>query len=807
MRRHGLIAALLTLGFGCGGEDAPQPIALQSGAHRVEITSSGEIAFFRGANVLFTLGADAFELGIVRELDPALSYDPYWLVHEDALFTPDPPDDLVWVGVERAEVHSAELELTFDGNHRGTLSIVADSADRFVLRFKPFVNGAAVAWIRVRLGVDVAERFYGLGEWPDAVEHRGRVRPMQLEADLTLESANNEAHVPVPLLIGTSGWGVFVKSRRLGLFDVAAARSDRVEITYGTAEASAEGLELYVFGADRPLDVTRHYYDLTGDPLLPAYWALGPWIWRNENRDQAEVEEDIATIRSLDLATSAIWIDRPYAAFVNTFDFDPTKYSDPAAMISRAHDNGLRVALWHTPYLEEGAQPLLSEAQDRGFFPPKTGLLLNNWSKPIDFTNPEAYAFWQTNVRRYTAMGIEGFKLDYGEDIISGLAGARSGWEFFDGTTELTGHYDYTLLYHRLYAETLPSQGGFLLCRTGRWGDQVNVSVIWPGDMDADFSKHRERVEDYNAVGGLPATVIQGLGLGPSGFPFFGADTGGYLHSPPDAETYVRWFQQTALMPVMQVGDSSSQPPWVFDAENGRGARELDLYRIYARLHLRLFPYVWTYARQLADNGRAIARPFGLAHPELGEHPDDLYLLGDHLLVAPVVERGARTKTVVFPGEKPWFDWWTGERYEPGARVTVDAPLEKLPLFIQQGGIVPLLRPNIDTLSPATIPEIESFANDAGALHVRMVAGGTGAFELYDGTKIEQDAEQIRFARGNVFDAAINVELIGAQRPSAVTADGATLAAATSSNAAGWFHARNTLWINPPPATATLAIR
>src|SRR5205823_2376234 len=159
------------------------------------------------------------------------------------------------------------------------------------------------------------------------------------------------------------------------------------------------------------------------------------------NRDQAQVLDDIQTIRALDLATSGIWLDRPYATAVNSFDFDAAKFSDPPSMIAAAHDSGLRVALWSTPYLEPAAPPFRDQAVSAGFFPPSPGILLNRWSAPIDFTNPAAYAFWQGLIHRYTDAGIEGFKLDYAEDVAPSVMDHRAAWRFSDGTDERTMHY------------------------------------------------------------------------------------------------------------------------------------------------------------------------------------------------------------------------------------------------------------------------------------------------------------------------------------------------------------------------------
>jgi len=278
------------------------------------------------------------------------------------------------------------------------------------------------------------------------------------------------------------------------------------------------------------------------------------------------------------------------------------EYPDPQAMIDEAHALGFRMALWHAPYPGEKtvhAKALHDHAVANGFYPPTNGLLVNNWGRPVDFTNPAAYAWWQGLIRKYTDMGIEGFKIDHGEDVLVGLWGVRNVWAFHDGSGERTMHRGYQWFLHKVYAETMPAGGGFILARNSTYGDQAHVNVIWPGDADSSFAKHREKVKlpdgsEYVSVGGLPATVVYGLSLGPSGFPFLGTDTGGYRHAaPPDRELFVRWFQQTALSSCMQVGNDSSSMPWDFEAKGKPlyDEESLGWYRDYARLHLRLFPY------------------------------------------------------------------------------------------------------------------------------------------------------------------------------------------------------------------------
>jgi alpha-D-xyloside xylohydrolase len=811
-----LSSALSTLPS-CGADAPSLPpdavtIAGASARYAMTFRPDGSLALRRGAEDLLVLDPGGLSLGLVPELDDSKSYDPYAFEKPG---TSGPPSELSFVSAPDAAWHKTADGATgalavAQGVSLGVTARVVDDG-HFVLDLAPSVEPptSEVAYFRLRARTTGGPRegFYGLGEWPDEVDHRGKLRPMQIEPDPDVESSTLENHVVVPLLVGTHGWGVFVESTRVGTFDVARKEADVVEITYAAGPRGTP-LRVHLYAADHPLDVTRHYYATTGQARVPAPWALGPWIWRDENKDQAEVESDIERIVELDLPTSGIWIDRPYATAVNSFDFDVARFPDPGAAIKKANDAGMRVALWSTPYLEPAAEPLRGEAVAKGYFPPGSGLALNKWSAPIDFTNPSAVAFWQALVSRYTGLGVEGFKLDYGEDVAPSLGAARNRWLFFDGSDERTMHHGYQLLYHRTYADALP-RDAFLLCRAARWGDQVNVSVIWPGDMDATFTRHREPFRtraggEVVGVGGLPATVAMGLSLGASGFPFFGADTGGYRHSPPDEELFIRWSQQTALSSVMQVGDSSSQPPWVFTPENGRTKSTVDVYRTYARLHTRLFPYAWTFATRIKDDGRPLQRALGLAYPELGVHPSDTYMFGDDLLVAPVVTRGARTRRVALP-PGGWVDYWTGRGVSPGPDGTaeVDAPLERLPLLVRAGALVPLLRPTIDTIAPATRADVDSFARDPGRLWVRAFAGPARRFDVYDGTRLERlDDGALRVTEGQVF-RGVMAELVGAREPATVEVDGRAIARAAKREALdamaeGWAWEAlggGTLWV------------
>jgi alpha-D-xyloside xylohydrolase len=791
---------LVLLVAACGDNVVQHSATLTSGAATLTF-DAGTLTLAQGGVQRLVFGTDAFRVGTVDDLDSGDSFDPYWLFVD---MPPEAPAGLAWHGgtLRLASADDAHLAIAVDG---ATITFTPEGTDGFAAEVA--TTAKQVAYVQVAPDADGHEGFYGLGEWPDVVDHRGTLRPMQMELDTTAEGADNEDHVPVPLVIGTTGWGMFVESRRPGAFEIARASDTRVTATYGT-----DALAFHLFTAAAPLDVLGRYFDVTGYPGLPAPWALGPLIWRDENASQAQVIDDIQQIRSRHLATTGVWFDRPYSTGVETFDWEATKFPDPHAMLSALHNAGLRYGIWQTPYTANAsnadpAQSQLDYATAHGFFPPKTGVLVNPWGPPIDLTNADAYAWWQQNLRAYTdGDGVEGFKLDYAEDVVLGVLGKRTPWLFHDGSDERTMHYDYQLLYHRIHRELLPAEGGLLLTRTGRWGDQVHGMIIWPGDLDASFAHAGDAVTGQStlAVGGLPAAVTKGIGLSASGFPFYASDTGGYRHSPPGRELWLRWVEANAVMPAMEVGDSSSQTPWEFTAANGRDQAALDTYARYASLHLRLYPYTWTYAQQMASTGRPIERPLGLAYPALAAHPADEYALGDSIVVAPVVAAGQTSREVLLP-PGDWLSWWDGSPHT--GTITAPADLDTLPLYLARGAIIPLLRPTIETLSPVTSATIDSFATDAGLLYARIAPGPASSFTVYDGTQLAQAPGTVTYTPGTVFTTGVMFEVIATPQPASVgTLTQQSSLAALQAAPDGWFWepaTGGTLWIKTGGGTVS----
>ncbi|MCB9642299.1 MAG: glycoside hydrolase family 31 protein [Myxococcales bacterium] len=764
-----------------GGETVPEgvgdgnanTVTLQQGRSSLLIETPWTLRLMQGTTEQMTLPLEGLQLGVVDPYKESYNFDPWWLYEHDGQKGIQPPG-LRWLSPEKASLqkkteNSATYTLSYASGMTATLEIAAQEDGIWKLHLLPNASTPRVVWVRIRHPAAEKENYYGLGEYFDSVAHRGKLRPMQIEVDLKMESGYNEAHIPIPFFTSTRGWGLLVDSYFPATFDMAAREKDTITTTFHTDK----DLTFYLLSAEHPLDVPGLYTRITGAPSLPARWAFGTMLWRDENKDQAEVLEDAAQIRKNDLAISVMWIDRPYDTAVNNFGFDTKLYPDASGMIKQLNDNGFRVGVWSTPYLEPSAD-MHKFALEKNYFVKMGFQKLNKWSDPLDLSNPEIRSFWQDQIKKIRALGIEGFKLDYGEDIQVGLYDARLRYGFHNGEDERSMHHKFALYYHQTYAETLGADGGFLICRGGSLGSQRYTQIIWPGDLNTGLQKHRDPKEGGTSfyVGGLPAALIGGLSLSMSGFHFYGADTGGYRAPRTTKEDFIRWGQMTALGTIMQIGGPDPNVnPWDFTryGQSQFDQQVLDNYKRYIRLHTRLFPYIYTYAKSAQKHQRGPTRPFGAAYPNEDHHPDDLFLLGEALLVAPIVD-GKTSRSIRIPKDTTWYDWWDQKRYTAGD-ITYDAPLDRLPLLQRAGSIVPMLRPDIDTLSPVQTAETISMQPVPGKLYLRIAPGADSSFTLYDETQISlKDGASLELSikQGSEFKEGTVASFVRLNKPTSV---------------------------------------
>ncbi len=671
-------------------------------------------------------------------------------------------------GVEQVGV--AEGVVSNDAGHRARLTLEVAAPGIYRLRVA-LEEGEGVALSRLSLASDDGA-YHGLGERFGHADARGTVVPMQLSLGGT-RSGTNEHHVPIPFFVSSNGYGVFVASREAGAFDVASSDPAAVHARFEGA-----GLDVYFFLGSSPAQIVARYAAVTGLPRLPPRWASAPMYWRNAWTDGDDARTAAARLRAEDIPTTSFWIDNPWEASYNDHVFDAGRFPRAAALLSELRDQGYTPLLWSTPYLdvvEAGASPtneaerLYVEARDRGLFITReSGEPFIGPSSPgapgamLDFTQAAAIDFWQARLDPLVGMGVRAFKLDFGEDVLVEVLGARSGLRFADGTTERETHNVYATLYHQPYRRALDAgsaEGGFLLVRAEAWGGQGVADIVWPGDLDNDF---REGLD--GEVGGLPAAVTGLISLAASGFPSFASDTGGFRDGAPEREALLRWAEHTAFSPFLQLGGGGEHhDPWLYDAEAGR------IYHVLARAHMALVPYLRVYALRATDTGLPPVLAPALAYPDdRGGYSDPyIYLLGDDLLVAPVVTEGAVSRRVHLP-PGGWVHWFTGERFEGPADIDVAAPLGAPPVFVRVGAVLPLLPDDLDTLIPTADPSVVD-PTQRPWLRARVLPGARREVQTEEGITLIAERVtdgvdlEVRFAAGGLSDLRARVELANAE--------------------------------------------
>lgn len=746
MRGLGALLALWLAGCDCGGDDddAVLPDAGDAGGDATDAPPAlpGPTRVACGDAVL-VIEHDPFALRLEDASGGALLGSPQGAgLAMATISAPRPEEFFDPRGDERVEWADIGSVVASTGDGRETtLEAATVVADALAVEARCVEDGHLVVEARPTAPRDVVltrlsfatspdDRYHGLGEQFGGPDSRGKVRAMQMHLDGQSESGLNEAHVPVPFVVSPRGWGLFVASRRAGAFDLGATDPDLLTATFDEA-----GLTVHLW-AGPPLDVVAAYTRETGLPKLPPAWAFGAHFWRNENASGDEVLADTAAFRALDIPTSVVWIDNPWQTSYNDFLFDPARFPGADALIETLHDRGFKVLTWSTPYLDavEGdaepvtpAEELYLDAREQDL------LVVDAFGAPYlvpwgggplsglpDFTNEAASSYWTDLVGRVTGMGIDGFKLDYAEEIVVELVQVRPGIHFSNGETEATMHGVFSNLYHRAYQAALARDRGegFVIGRATTWGGQADVDCIWPGDLDSGFEHPGD---GDGAVGGLPAAVSAVQSLAASGFPVFGSDTGGFRNGLPTREAMLRWAGHTAFSPLMQLGGGGdSHAPFAYDDET------VDAYRVFARWHVDLYPTLRALVTAATTDGTPVVRAMALAFPADPDALDQVeeYMLGPDVLVAPLVDGGS-SRSVYLPAGR-WLDLFTREVEEGPATLVRDTPLDEVPAYLRAGGVLVLGASDVDTLVPTDDPEVVDAEDRAGVRRVLAFGDASG---------------------------------------------------------------------------------
>ncbi len=534
-------------------------------------------------------------------------------------------------------------------------------------------DGSGAARAQVGWAVAADERFYGLGERFVRFDQRGRrVAIWNTDAWGTNTDASYKG---CPLVCSSAGYAVFAHTAARVEADLAATSSAACTLT-----VAEEGLDLFLLLGPDLKGVLADYTGLTGRMPMPPRWAFGLWTSRCRYQTRAEVEAVVARLEAEEIPVDVVnldpaWLRHP--ALNCDFEWNEAAFPDPAGMVRALGERGVKVCLWEVPYLLEGTA-LYAEARDRGFLLRSVdgglvstidGAFLGGPARGlVDFTNPEAAAWWRDQHRPLLDMGIAAFKTDFGEGVPPAARSAAG----LDGQ-ELRNLYP--LLYNRAVWEAVAgARGGEGLVwgRSG-WAGSQRYPAQWGGDPAA-------------TVDGFAGCLRGGLNWALSAPGAWAHDIGGFYGAPPSPGLYIRWAQSGFLSPLTRIHGTTPREPWHF------GPDALRIFRDGARLRYRLLPYLFAVARQAHQEGLPMLRPLVLEfpHDRAAADIDDQYLLGGALLVAPVLSESLNPvdRTVYLPkGE--WIDFWTGEDLIGGRFLDLTVPLDRLPLFLRAGRLLP----------------------------------------------------------------------------------------------------------------------
>ncbi|MCS6994299.1 MAG: hypothetical protein NZP74_10755 [Anaerolineales bacterium] len=533
------------------------------------------------------------------------------------------------------------------------------------------------------------EPLYGLGEKFGGLNKRGQ----------KIESWNRDAtgvnaeisYKNVPFIWSPRGWGVFVHSpARVTHGAGYAPWSHR---TYLLA-LDDPTLDLFLLFADSPAEMLARYTALTGRPELPPRWSYGAWFSRAYYKTADEIVDVARQLRERRIPADVLTLDgRAWHKPETRFDFswDPDRYPDPAGFVRGLRQMNYRLCLWEYSYMSD-LNPLFSALVEKGYFlKDRNGeTYIYRWLPPpndraiphlqpsglIDFTHPEAYAWFRDMHRALFEMGVSVMKTDYGEALPEDVVG-------HNGDTGKRLHNIYALLYNRCVFEASQMYGereGMVWGRSG-WAGGQRYPVQWGGDPQGDWE-------------GLAGSIRGGLSWGLSGGAFYTHDIGGFYGAQesgsllgsgmPTPELYIRWAQAAVMTSHTRFHGTSPREPWFF------GAQAEEIIRKWLAWRYQLIPYLQACALEAQATGLPVMRAMPLAFPDdpLAWGFEHQYMLGPSLLVAPVIQPGGKVRFYLPAGR--WFDIWKHAWVQGPGLFEREMPLNQIPIFGREGTLLPL---------------------------------------------------------------------------------------------------------------------
>jgi alpha-glucosidase len=532
---------------------------------------------------------------------------------------------------------------------------------------------------------DAAGSFYGFGEQYNATDQRGGRFPLLVgeqgigrDPALPYGILNGGPHTtyfPMPYWLDARGHGgLFLTDHRV---EVDVCATNPAAATFEVVDDAP--VELVLFHGPTPLDVVRVLGDEVGRPRQPPAWASDVWI--ASQGGTAQVLADADALEALGIPAGVLWV-QDWTGIRQNFDggfgvqyrweADETLYPNLAGTIADLGTRGYRFLSYVNPFVATNLQHFAPMSAAGWLIENPAGqdyvhLAPNGTSSHPDLSVPAAREFVKGFFRdMVNVYGMDGWMADFGE-------WAPLDARYADGREGVAAHNRYPIDWHALSTEVMdelrPGGDWVVFTRSGWTGDQAVTQIHWVGDQEANWSPYD----------GLSTVVPAMLNLGISGVPYVTHDIAGFSGGPSTKELYLRWTELGAFTPYMrthQGGKKLLNWSWKSDAETSAH------FARFARIHRALAPELQALAAAAATTSAPIVRHLMLADPDDpgSRGVSDEYLLGDAMLVAPVVVQGATTRDVYLP-PGTWYHVWTGTAYTGPATITVPAPIGSPPVF------------------------------------------------------------------------------------------------------------------------------
>jgi alpha-D-xyloside xylohydrolase len=544
------------------------------------------------------------------------------------------------------------------------------------------------------------EAFYGLGQHQAGIwNYRGEA------VDISQDNTN----ISVPLLLSSSGYGIFWNNGSRSRFN------NRFVHAFYLSSEVADAMDYYFIYGPEFDSIIAAYRELTGHAPMFGKWAYGYWQCKNRYGSQQELVDIAGKYRSLQIPLDNIVQDWFWWNVMGEPVWNKN-YPDPAGLVKQLHNENvhLMVSVW--PFFRPGS-PVYDDMEKRGYFIAEsiTGGFHPKGSALYDAFNPDARKYyWNLMNGALFKIGVDAWWLDTTEPetegretniLVTNKVATGNGARYANEFPLLT-----TTAVYQGQRSASDQKRVFILSRSGYAGLQRNSASVWSGDVNSNWETFRRQI---------PA----GLNFSLSGIPYWTTDIGGFVDANPDdpayRELYVRWFEFGAFCPIFRAHGTrttNQNEIWSYGPEAQK------ILTSYDRLRYRLMPYIYSQAWKVTSEGATIMRPLVMDFRTdvRAQNTGDEFLFGSSLLVSPVTEPGATVRHMYLPATT-WYDFWSGALVKGGQAIDNPAPLERLPLFVRGGAILPLG------------PE-EQYAAEkpADPLEIRVYRGADGDFTLYE---------------------------------------------------------------------------